>query len=87
MVYDYVQIRLENDCIWEPFLRNSQFDEDAIKEFCRYHPEYYLRNIELDGYKELRVEVRDKSGRIKKYDVYVDNLRTFYVKEVEKLVL
>jgi len=87
MVYSCVQIRLENGFVWEPFLKNSQFNEDAIKEFCRFHPEYYTRNVELDGYKELRVEVRDERGSIKKYDVYIDNFYTFYIKEVEKLVL
>lgn len=84
---DYVQVRLENDFVWEPFLKSSQSDEDAIKEFCRYHPEYYLRNVELDGYKELCIEVRNKCGNIKKYDVYIDNSGNFSIKEAKNLVL
>lgn len=84
---DCVQVRLENDFVWEPFLKNSQFDEDVIKEFCRYHPEYYMKSVEFDGYKELRVEVRDKFGSVKCYDVYIDNTCSFYIREIKSIVL
>jgi len=84
---DVVQVRLEHCSVWEPFFKNSQFNEDAIKEFLRYHREYYVRSIEVDGYKELSVEVRDKNQNIKKYDVYIDNFYTFFIKESEKTVL
>lgn len=84
---DCVQVRLENDFVWEPFFKNSQFDEDVIKEFCRYHPEYYMKSVELDGYKELRVEVRDKFGSVKCYNVYIDNTCSFYIREVKRIVL
>lgn len=84
---DCVQVRLENDFVWEPFLKDSQFDEDVIKEFCRHHPEYYMKSVEFDGYKELRVEVRDKFGSVKYYDVYIDNTCSFYIREVKRIVL
>lgn len=82
-----VQIRLEDDFVWEPVLKRYEFNEDAIKIFCKAHPEYYTRGVELNKYHELRIDVRDENKKIKKYDVYVDEFYNFYIKEVEQLVL
>lgn len=84
---DYVQVRLENDFIWEPFFKSSQFNEDAVKEFCKTHPEYYTRRVELDKYCELRIDVKDKNGKISKYDVYIDEFYSFFINEVKETVL
>ena len=83
MNYQIAQIRLENDCIWEPILKDSQFDEDVVKEFCRSHPEYYLNKIKLDGFCELCVEVRNSDSNINKYNVYIDQLHSFFITKVQ----
>lgn len=80
---DFVDVRLENDEQWEPILKDTEFYEDCVKDFCKNHPEYYTKGIELDGYRELTIEVKNSNGNIKKYDVLIDKFYSFCIKEVE----
>lgn len=84
---DCVQARLENDFIWESVFKQYEFNEDAVKVFCKAHPEYYEKRLDLDGFCELVVEVRDEDKNVKKYIVLIDKLNGFIVKELEKTVL
>lgn len=86
-MYDYVLVRLENDFIWEPVFKVSQFNEDAVKEFCKYHKEYYTRGVESNGYHNLIVEVKNKEDKIKKYNVDIDEFYNFSINEIKELVL
>ena len=86
--YDIVQVRLENDNVWEPILRCDDIDDTAVKAFCAYHPEYYDISVKLDGYKELIVEVKDTDGKeIRKYAVYIDRDSKIFVKWLKNTVL
>lgn len=82
-----VQVRLENDFIWEPVFKRYQFNEDAVKVFCKAHPEYYEKRLDSDGFCELIVEVRDENKNIKKYIAVIDEINGFFVKELQQLVL
>lgn len=82
-----VQVRLENDFVWEPVFKRYEFNEDAVKVFCKAHPEYYEKRLNSDGFCELIVEVRDEDKNVKKYIVLIDKLNGFMVKELEKIVL
>ena len=80
---DFVDVRLENDEQWEPILKDSSFYEDCVKDFCKNHPEYYKDAIDLDGYRELIIEVRDKNTNPMKYSATIDKFYNFYIKDLQ----
>ena len=79
----FVQVRLENDTTWEPVLKDTSFDEDVVKDFCRSHPEYYFYKVKLDGFCELYVEILNADNSISKYEVYIDQFHTFFITKVQ----
>lgn len=80
--YDIVQIKLENDLAWEPIIRTNNNNEEAIRSFCAYHPEYYDVGVKFDGYRDLRIDIKENGCEVKKYAVYIDHDSKFFIKQL-----
>lgn len=67
-------IRLSGEKEWDRVESwNNSTYESLIMEWLNQHPEFYSKNVMLDGYKDLEIEIKDEIlEKIREYDVAID---------------